>query len=213
MSSKSYKKSATKDQVMSHNVNKKRTTEDENFVKKDNEKKFQKEDEKQKKKKINWEEEKEIIKKYLSERYPLSEQKIDAIIEDKAEKFIDMDKYKSFFLRHQAKNLTEKIKKSKKLSSAPDEVKQFFDQEASETKEYYSSSEEEDDDNDDNDSESEKSNSDEELPEMEKNTSSTRKRKCEFSTLDETSSKKKDTSVLRWLPNGDKVNDFIFLFS
>ena len=75
MSSKSYKKSATKDQVMSHNVNKKRTTEDENFVKKDNEKKFQKEDEKQKKKKINWEEEKEIIKKYLSERYPLSHQK------------------------------------------------------------------------------------------------------------------------------------------
>jgi len=114
MSSKSYKKSATKDQVMSHNVNKKRTTEDENFVKKDNEKKFQKEDEKQKKKKINWEEEKEIIKKYLSERYPLSHQKIDAIIKDKAEKFIDMDKYKSFFLRHQAKNFTEKIKKSKK---------------------------------------------------------------------------------------------------
>ena len=193
---------------MSHNVNKKRTTEDENFVKKDNEKKFQKEDEKQKKKKINWEEEKEIIKKYLSERYPLSHQKIDAIIKDKAEKFIDMDKYKSFFLRHQAKNLTEKIKKSKKLSSAPDEVKQFFDQEASETKEYYSSSEEEDDDNTDNDSESEKSNSDEELPDIEKDTVSTRKRKCEFSTLDETSSKKKDTSVLRWLPNGDKVNNF-----
>ena len=114
MSSKSYKKSATKDQVMSHNVNKKRTTEDENFVKKDNEKKFQKEDEKQKKKKINWEEEKEIIKKYLSERYPLSHQKIDAIIKDKAEKFIDMDKYKSFFLRHQAKNFTEKIKKIEK---------------------------------------------------------------------------------------------------
>ena len=33
MSSKSYKKSPTKDQVMSHNVNKKRTTEDENFAK------------------------------------------------------------------------------------------------------------------------------------------------------------------------------------
>ena len=196
---------------MSRNVNKKRAIEDENFDKKVNEKKFQKEDEKQKKKKINWEEEKEIIKKYLSERYPLSEPKIDAIIEDKGEKFIDMDKYKSFFLRHQAKNFTEKIKKSKKLSSAPDEVKQFFDQEASETKEYYSSSEEEDDDNVDNDSESEKSNSDEELPEMEKNTSSTRKRKCEFSTLDEiSSSKKKDTSVVRWLPNGDKVRQYYY---
>ena len=108
MSSKSYKKSPTKDQVMSHNVNKKRTTEDENFAKKVNEKKFQKEDEKQKKKKINWEEEKEIIKKYLSERYPLSEQKIDAIIEDKAEKFIDMDKYKSFFFAIKQKILLKK---------------------------------------------------------------------------------------------------------
>ena len=57
-------------------------------------------------------------------------------------------------------------------------------------------------------SESEKSNSDEELPDIEKDTVSNRKRKCEFSTLDETSSKKKDTSVLRWLPNGDKVNNF-----
>ena len=37
---------------MSHNVNKKRPTEDENFAKKVNEKKFQKEDEKQKKKKL-----------------------------------------------------------------------------------------------------------------------------------------------------------------
>ena len=35
---------------MSHNVNKKRTTDDKNFAKKVNEKKFQKEDEKQKKK-------------------------------------------------------------------------------------------------------------------------------------------------------------------
>ena len=52
MSSKSYKKSPTKDQVMSHNVNKKRTTEDENFAKKVNEMKFKKEDENQKKKKI-----------------------------------------------------------------------------------------------------------------------------------------------------------------
>ena len=76
---------------MSHNVNKKRPTEEENFAKKVNEKKFQKEDEKQKKKKINWEEEKEIIKKYLSERYPLSQQKTHTIREYKAEKFIDLE--------------------------------------------------------------------------------------------------------------------------
>ena len=71
---------------MSHNVKEKRSTEDENSVKKVNEKKFQKENRKQKKKTINWEEEKEIIKKYLSERYSLNQQKIDAIIEDEAEK-------------------------------------------------------------------------------------------------------------------------------
>ena len=97
MSSKSYKKLLAKDQVTSHNVKEKRSTEDENSVKKVNEKKFQKEDEKQKKKTINWEEEKEIIKKCLSEIYPLCQQKIVAIIEDKAEKFIDIDNYKSFF--------------------------------------------------------------------------------------------------------------------
>ena len=93
---------------MSHNVNKKRTTEDENFAKKVNEKKFQKEDEKQKKKKINWEEEKEIIKKYFSERYPLSQHKIAAIIEDNAKKFIDMDKYQSFFFAITPKMLLKK---------------------------------------------------------------------------------------------------------
>ena len=50
MSSKSYKKSSTKVRVMLHNVNKKRTAEDENSVKKVYQKKFEKEDEKQKKK-------------------------------------------------------------------------------------------------------------------------------------------------------------------
>ena len=76
---------------MLNNDNKKGSTEDENSIKKVNEKKFQKKDEKQKKRKIQWEEEKEVIKKYLSERYPLSKQKIDKIIEEKAEKYIDID--------------------------------------------------------------------------------------------------------------------------
>ena len=83
---------------MSHNVNKKRPTEDENFAKKVNEKKFQKEDEKQKKKKINWEEEKEVLKAYLHKTYPLSQYKVNRIIE-KNENFIDFDKYQSFFLK------------------------------------------------------------------------------------------------------------------
>ena len=70
---------------------------------------------KQKKKRISWEEEKEIIKKYLSERYPFSHQKIDAIIEDKAEKFIDRDKYESFFFAIKQKKFTLEIKKIEKI--------------------------------------------------------------------------------------------------
>ena len=75
---------------------------------------------------------------------------------------------------------------------------------------YSTSSDEEDDDITDDDNESDKS-SDEDPPDLEKDATSSRKRKCEFSTLDETSSKKKDTSVLRWVPNGDKVCDFTSL--
>ena len=104
------------------------------------------------------------------------------------------------------------MKTPKKVSNASDEVKSYFDSEAKESVNYSTSSDEEDDDITDDDNESDKS-SDEDPPDLEKDTTSSRKRKCEFSTLDETSSKKKDTSVLRWLPNGDKVNDFIFLFS
>ena len=89
-------------------------------------------------------------------------------------------------------------------------MKQLFDQEASEAKEsvnYSTTSDVEDDDITDDDKESDKS-SDEDLPGVKEDTTSSRKRKCEFSTLDETSSKKKDTSVVRWLPNGDKVKQY-----
>ena len=58
---------------------------------------------------------------------------------------------------------------------------------------YSTSSDEEDDDNTDDDNDSDKS-SDEDLPDVEEDTTRSRKRKCEFSTLDETSLKKKDTS-------------------
>ena len=92
-------------------------------------------------------------------------------------------------------------------------MKEFFDQEASEAKEsvdYSTSSDEEEDDNTEDDNENDKS-SDEDLPGEEEDTTSSRKRKCEFSTLDEiSSSKKKDTSVVRWLPNGDKVRQYYY---
>ena len=205
MSSVKSKKLPRNDQSMVNYDIKKRTTENKSFPKKDVEKKIQKEDEKQKTK-IDWEEEKDILKKYLSEKYPLSNKKIEKIINERAEKYIDMDKYQSYFLKNQSKNLTEKIKKSKKLSNAPDEIKSFFDLEAKESVDY-SSSEDEENDNTDDDNVSTNVQSDEEIEE--EDTSSTRKRKCEFSTLDDSSPKKKETPFLRWLPNGDKVNSKI----
>ena len=201
------KKLPRNDQSMVNYGIKKRTTENKSFPKKDVEKKIQKEDEKQKTK-IDWEEEKDILKKYLSEKYPLSNKKIENIINERAEKYIDMDKYQSYFLKNQSKNLTEKIKKSKKLSNAPEEIKSFFDLEAKESVDY-SSSEDEENDNTDDDNFSTNVQSDEEIEE-EEDTPNTRKRKCEFSTLNDSSPKKKETPVVRWLPNGNKVNSKIF---
>lgn len=206
MSSVKSKKLPRNDGSMVNYDIKKRTTENKSFPKKDVEKKIQKEDEKQKTK-IDWEEEKDILKKYLSEKYPLSNKKIEKIINERAEKYIDMDKYQSYFLKNQSKNLTEKIKKSKKLSNAPDEIKSFFDLEAKESVDY-SSSEDEENDNTDDDNVSTNVQSDEEIEE--EDTSSTRKRKCEFSTLNDSSPKKKESPVVRWLPNGNKVNSKIF---
>ena len=87
MSSVKSKKLPRNDQSMLNYDIKKRTTENKSFPKKDAEKKNQKEDEKQKTK-IDWEEEKDILKKYLSEKYPLSNKKIENIINerDKAKK-------------------------------------------------------------------------------------------------------------------------------
>ena len=65
-----------------------------------------------------------------------------------------MNKYKSFFSSSSKHIYLTNRKKSKKLSSAPVEVKQFVDQEASEAKEYYMSCEEKDDDDIDDDNES-----------------------------------------------------------
>ena len=180
---------------------KKRSTEDKNSLKKSTEKKFQKENEKEKKN-INWEEEKDILQQFLRQKYPLSNSKISKILEEKAEKYINMDEYKSFFLKYQSRNLSENIKKSKskKLSNAPEEIKSYFDSEAKESNSV-SSSDDEDEEEIDDGIESEKTISDDEDDES----SNTRKRKSEFSTLDEATPKKKETPVAKWLPNGDKV--------
>ena len=180
---------------------KKRSTEDKNSFKKSTEKKLQKENEKEKKN-INWVEEKDILQQFLRQKYPLSNSKISKIIEEKAERYINMDEYKSFFLKYQSRNLSENIKKSKskKLSNAPEEIKSYFDSEAKESNSA-SSSDDEDEEEIDDGIESEKTISDDEDDES----SNTRKRKSEFSTLDEATPKKKETPVAKWLPNGDKV--------
>ena len=183
---------------------KKRSTEDKNFSKKDIENKIQEKDGKEKKKN-DWEEEKYVLKKYLSEKYPLSRTKISRIIQEQAEKYINMEEYKSFFLKYQSKNLSDHIKKSKRLSDAPEDVKSYFDTEAKESNDI-SSSDEDDDDDTDEEGKSEKNNS---YDEEEVESTNERKRKSEYSTLDDVSPKenrgKKDTPALKWLPNGDKV--------
>ena len=155
-----------------------------------------------KKKNTNWKEEKDILQQFLRQKYPLSNSKISKIIEEKAEKYINMDEYKSFFLKYQSRNLSENIKKSKskKLSNAPEEIKSYFDSEAKESNSA-SSSDDDDEEGIDDGIESEKTISDDEDDES----SNTRKRKSEFSTLDEATPKKKETPVAKWLPNGDKV--------
>ena len=179
---------------------KKRSTEDKSNPKKDSEKKFKTEGEKEKKK-IDWDEEKEVLEKYLSQKHSLSKQKIRRIIEERAEKFINWDAYKAYFMKYQSEKLTENIKKksNRKLSNASDEVKSLFDNEAKESGNYSSS---DDEDDIDEGNESDKTNSEDEEDES----LNSRKRKCEYSTLDESSPKKKDTPVLRWLRNGDKVS-------
>ena len=127
-----YVKLAKKLQRNGLNNDKKRSTEDKSFSKKDIEKKIQEKDGKEKKK-IDWEVEKDILKKYLSEKYPLSSTKISRIIQEQAEKYINMEEYKSFFLKYQSKNLSDNIKKSKRLSDAPENVKSYFDTEAKES--------------------------------------------------------------------------------
>ena len=67
-----------------------------------------------------------FIKRYLSEKYPLSGSKVSRIIQEQAEKYINMEEYKSFFLKHQSKNLSDNIKKSKRLSNAPEDINSYF---------------------------------------------------------------------------------------
>ena len=214
MSLKSDNKSTRNGQVIL-NDEKKRSSENKSNFKKIIEKKSQKEDGK-KEKKINWEEEKDVIESYFRQRHPMiSERKRNKIIEEKAEKYIDLEEYKTFFLKYQTKKLADKLK-SRKLSNASDNVKSYFDLEAKESYDYSSSDDDDDENiNDDQESENTKPNYEEAEGEEEdeEESSITRKRKDENCNLEEPSSKKskKSDKINDWLPNGDKVNDLRFV--
>ena len=64
---------------------------------------------------INWEEDKNIIKQYLRQEYPLTNSKIDKTIQTRKLKYIDVDKYQSFSLKYQAEKLMANMKNSKKI--------------------------------------------------------------------------------------------------
>ena len=83
MSLRDLNKSTRNSQIIK-SEKKKRTSEDTNISKKNATKRLQKENE-EKKKTIDCEEEKDILKKFLNQEYPLSPQKIDKIIDEKSE--------------------------------------------------------------------------------------------------------------------------------
>lgn len=94
---------------------KKRSSEIKDLLKENSSKKTSKANQTTKKPIVNWEEEKEIIKKFLYQEYPLTYKKINKIIEEKKEKYIDIDKYQKFFLNYKLKNY-QKILKNQKNS-------------------------------------------------------------------------------------------------
>ena len=215
------------DSINKNHEKKERSTENKGVSKEDPTKKTPKENTKTSS--INWEEEKEIIKQFLHQEYPLTTKKIDKIIKDKKEKYIDINKYKTFFLKLQAEKLMKNIKKSRKLSKASEDVKSYFDTEAKEeshTKNKMNDISEDDDDDDEEEEEEESSidesktisysddedSNDEGHNENILNSNVLRKRKCEFSTLDDGVPKKKEGLSLRWFRNGNKVCMVIYIY-
>ena len=125
----------------------------------------------------------------------------------KSLKYLDVSKYEKFFLKLQSKRLNDKMRRSKKLSEAPDSVKQYFDDEARETN-YHSS--DDDESNEDDDEEDYESESISDKEENEKENRNERKRTHEnfnIEDVNENPLKKKDKPTMRWLPNGNKVSN------
>ena len=159
MSSKIPRKTARNGELKSNDKKKRSSEETKNNFKKDDQENDEKEKETTSKTigNVDWEEDKDAIRQFLHQEYPLkSTEKIEEILTKKSLKYLDVGKYEKFFLRLQSKKLNEKMRRSKKLSEAPDSVKQYFDDQAKE-KNYHSSDDDEsneDDDEEDYESES-----------------------------------------------------------
>ena len=135
MSSKIPRKTARNGELKSNDKKKRSSEETKNNFKKDDQENDEKEKETTSKTigNVDWEEDKDAIRQYLSEEYPLkTTEKIEEILRKKSVKYLDLSKYRKFFLKFQSKTLNDKIKRSKKLSEAPDSVKQYFDDQAKE---------------------------------------------------------------------------------
>ena len=158
MSSKIPRKTARNGELKSNDKKKRSSEETKNNFKKDDQENGEKEKETTSKTigNVDWEEDKDTIRQFLREEYPLkTSEKIEEILTKKSLKYLDVKKYEKFFLRLQSKRLNEKMRRSKKLSEAPDSVKQYFDDQAKETNNYSSSDDDESNEDDDEEYESE----------------------------------------------------------
>lgn len=213
MSSKIPRKTPRNGELKSNDKKKRSSEEIKNYVEENDKKHGEKEKETTSKTigNVDWEEDKDTIRQFLREEYPLkTSEKIEEILTKKSLKYLDVKKYEKFFLRLQSKRLNEKMRRSKKLSEAPDSVKQYFDDEARETNYHSSDDDESNEDDDEEDYESESISDKEENEKENRNDVNVRKRtheNCNLEDVNENPLKKKDKPTMRWLPNGNKASN------
>ena len=116
MSSKIPRKTVRNGELKSNDKKKRSSEETKNNFKKDDQENGEKEKETTSKTigNVDWEEDKDTIREYLHEEYPLkTSEKIEEILRKKSVKYLDLSKYQKFFLKFQSKTINDKIKRSK----------------------------------------------------------------------------------------------------
>jgi len=209
MSSKIPRKTTRNGELKSNDKKKRSSEETKNYVKENHEKNGEKEKETTSKTigNVDWEEDKDTIREFLYQEYPLkTSEKIEEILTKKSLKYLDIGKYEKFFLKLQSKRLNDKMRRSKKLSEAPDSVKQYLDDEAKETN-YHSSDDDESNEDDDEEDYYSESISDKEENRNDVNERKRTHENCNLEDVNENPLKKKDKPTMRWVPNGNKVSN------